>query len=305
MTRYTPLWLQSGSYPASLDRDLLSALWPAPASTGLAVTAVAGTMTLNIAPGKFALPVANGGTALCVSDAIEQVTLPPAPGAGLNRWDVVFALARGTDIDGGVNNDFIFTVLSGAPAASPVYPAGPANAQWVATVYVAGGSASIDPASITNYAPGGLAVPSATAAPRGTVLSTAGPSTAWDGNSGFPWAPFLNLPPARWYQAQITSWAVNSTSPPSPGDGVDLWSRDNDQGGAPVFANIPLIRGAAAGGAPTVGNGSASFPVLPVGSLATRSINLGVVISSSAGDSWHFDPYTIRMTITDIGQAAG
>ena len=29
MTRYAPLWQQAGSYPASVDRGLLSTLWPA------------------------------------------------------------------------------------------------------------------------------------------------------------------------------------------------------------------------------------------------------------------------------------
>ena len=156
MTRYTPLWLQAGSYPAGNDRHLLNALWPAPASTGMAVTVQAGTMTVNIATGKVAVEVAGAGTALCVSDAVEQVTLPAAPGSGLNRYDAVICQARGNDIDGGANNDFVFTYVSSAVSASPAPPAIPANAAGLAMVYVPGGSASVTAGNITDTRPGGL-----------------------------------------------------------------------------------------------------------------------------------------------------
>ena len=87
MTRYTPLWEQAGSYAAGIDRRLLSALWPAAATTGLAVTATSG-MVLAIAPGTAAVPSSNNtGSLLCVSDAIENVTLTAAPAAGNSRID--------------------------------------------------------------------------------------------------------------------------------------------------------------------------------------------------------------------------
>ena len=74
MTRHTPLWEQSGSYAASDDRGLLSALWPGPAVTGCAVLPPASGMTVTVDPGYAAVPSANGtGTVLCHSDAVETV----------------------------------------------------------------------------------------------------------------------------------------------------------------------------------------------------------------------------------------
>jgi len=82
VTRYVPQWLQSGSYAASLDRRLIGALWPAPASSGCAVTAVGTGMDVHVDPGQVAVPSANNtGTVLCTSDAIETLTLAPAPPA--------------------------------------------------------------------------------------------------------------------------------------------------------------------------------------------------------------------------------
>src|SRR2546430_166712 len=107
MTRYTPQWLQAGSYAASVDRRLLGALWPSPASTGCAVTVSAG-MTVNIAPGQAAVPSQNiTGSTPCSSYAVEQVTLSSAPGAGTNRYDLIICRPRGNDLDGGANTDFI------------------------------------------------------------------------------------------------------------------------------------------------------------------------------------------------------
>src|SRR5262252_4546785 len=119
MTRYTPLWEQAGSYAAAVDRRLLGALWPAAAVTGCAVTVSSG-MTVNVAAGQVSVPTANStGSVLCSSDAVEPVTLAAAPGAGTNRYDVVICQARGNDLDGGANNDFIFTTVTGTAAASP------------------------------------------------------------------------------------------------------------------------------------------------------------------------------------------
>jgi hypothetical protein len=150
VSRYTPLWLQQGSYAASVDRRLLSALWPAAAMNGGAVSP--GTaMAVNIAPGYVAIPVQSAATtALCAWDAVESVALNPAPGAGLNRIDVIYAQARGNDIDSGSNNDFIFGVLTGTAAASPVAPSPlPNNSVAVAQVYVPAQSATVTQTNIT------------------------------------------------------------------------------------------------------------------------------------------------------------
>ena len=205
MTRYTPLWLQSGSYPAGNDRRLLEALWPASASTGLAVTLQPGTMTLNIAAGKYAVPLANGGTALCVSDAVEQVTAAPAPGAGLVRVDIVVGQARGNDIDGGPNNDFVFETVAGVPAVwpNPVGPPTPPNSALLAYYFVQGGAASIAPADLNDIRPGGLAVPNTARSPLGYVTDFSLPPSTITIGAGSGWYNLGNtgvvLDPRRRY----------------------------------------------------------------------------------------------------------
>jgi hypothetical protein len=158
MTRFTPLWLQSGSYAGSVDRRLLGALWPAAASSGMAVTVASGT-TVNIAPGSIAVPsVNNTGSVLCASDAQEQVILPTAPASGVSRWDLVIVRPRGTDLDGGGNNDFIFDYVSGAESASPPIPNAPAGTAPLARINRPGGSAAIVPADIIDMRPGLLSL---------------------------------------------------------------------------------------------------------------------------------------------------
>jgi len=185
MTRYTPLWLQSGSYAASVDRRLLGALWPAAASSGCQVTAGTG-MVVNVAPGQVAVATQNNtGTTLCPSDGTEQVTIPTAPGTGLNRIDLVICHPRGADLDGGANNDFIFDVVTGTPAATPVAPPVPGGTTALAQVYVGANVASIVAANITDRRPGGLniAVP-ATPWPRENYSRGTGATSA--PNPAFP-----------------------------------------------------------------------------------------------------------------------
>src|SRR6516164_10550384 len=96
MTRYTPLWQQAGTYPASVDRGLLSTLWPASGSTGGAVTTVANTMTTSVAPGTAAVALTTAGalTQLCRWDAAEVVTIATAPVSGSSRTDLVVLQVR-------------------------------------------------------------------------------------------------------------------------------------------------------------------------------------------------------------------
>src|SRR5262252_5940507 len=155
MTRYTPLWLQSGSYAASVDRRLMGAIWPDARCDGCAVT-FNSAMVVDIAPGSVVVPTANGtGSSLCVSDAVEQVQLSAAPASGLNRIDLVVCTARGTDLDGGTNNDFVFTAVQGTEAAagSEAAPAVPAGSVALAQIRLVGGSAAIDPLQISDVRP--------------------------------------------------------------------------------------------------------------------------------------------------------
>lgn len=182
MTRFTPLWLQAGSYAASVDRRLMGALWPTAAVSGCAVTAPGG-MDIAVAAGSVAVPLLGGvGSVLCVSDNVETVTLDPAPAAGLNRIDLVICQARGADIDGGLNNDFVFDNVTGDPAATPVAPVVPANAVALASVYLVGGSAAVDPARITDTRPPPLNVGASQPAttPRGWLAAASGPTVQTD-----------------------------------------------------------------------------------------------------------------------------
>jgi hypothetical protein len=115
-------------------------------------------MTLNIAAGQVAVPVGLLQSVLCTSTAVENVTLDPAPASGTNRIDLVVCTARSADW-GGANEDFIFTKVNGAQASSPVPPAVPAQSVALAQVYVAGGSAAVTAANITDLRTGTLLVP--------------------------------------------------------------------------------------------------------------------------------------------------
>lgn len=175
MTRYTPLWLQSGSYAASVDRRLIQALWPAARCSGGAVTPTGSGMALQAAPGQVAIPTANAtGTVLCAWDAPETVTLDPAPPSGTNRIDLVVCQARGNDLDGGVNNDFVITFAKGADGGAA--PAVPANAVALAQVTVPGGAGSIVAGNITDARPGSLSVPPA-GFPPARMAATLGTNT--------------------------------------------------------------------------------------------------------------------------------
>jgi microcystin-dependent protein len=177
MTRHTQLWIQSGAYSAALDRQLIGALWQGAASRGCRVTAGGGT-ALNIDPGIIVVPSANNtGSTLCVSDAIEALTWTPgAPAQGLVREDLIICRPRGTDLDGGVNNDWVFEAVLGAEVnANPVVPAPPAGTVAIAYVDRPGGSAAIVDADIHDQRPGG--VPVSGGSPVGTMYAFPGRGT--------------------------------------------------------------------------------------------------------------------------------
>jgi hypothetical protein len=153
MTRYQPLWQQAGSYAASQDRSLMSAIWPQNGVVGGVVSAVANTLTVSVAPGTAAVALQAGqGSALCRWDAAE---VPPAlasgPATGNTRIDVIYLQVRDNAIDAGANNDFVFLVAQGVPATSnPAIPAIPANALALANVVVPALAANLNAATITD-----------------------------------------------------------------------------------------------------------------------------------------------------------
>lgn len=214
MTRFTPQWLQAGSYAASQDRRLIGALWPAPASAGCAVTASAG-MVVNVAAGQVAVPSQNNtGSTLCSSDAVEAVTVPAAPGSGTNRIDLIVCQPRGNDLDGGANTDFIFTSVQGVAVASPVAPATPAGTVALAQILITGGSAAIAGANITDVRPGGLAVPigQPATAPRGYVAGVFGPASAFNAASGTVLTLAIPVTAGRRYRVDAYNLATQQSA---------------------------------------------------------------------------------------------
>ena len=171
MTRYTPLWLQAGDYPALLDRQLIAALYPDARTLGLAVKPAGAGMDVTIDPGTLATPTANAtGSVLAYSDALETVGIQPAPPTGTDRMDIVYAYPRGADLDGGTYNDLVFLVAQGTESPPPAQaPTGlvPGGAVALAVLTIHGGAASITAADITDSRPkiGQLAVPPAPVAP--------------------------------------------------------------------------------------------------------------------------------------------
>jgi hypothetical protein len=148
MTRYA-LWQQLVTYPAEVDRLLIEAAWPMPGRLrGMLVTVATGR-DVNIAAGKFVVPLGAGmGSALCVSDAVETATFADAPGAGASRIDLLVVQVRDMAIDAVTVNGFTFDVIEGAPAASPVPPAVPARALALAAVTSVGGQANLAQSNI-------------------------------------------------------------------------------------------------------------------------------------------------------------
>jgi hypothetical protein len=152
MARKPPLWQAALTYPAQVDRSLLASLWPQGGVSGGVVTAVNNTMTVSVAPGSAAVPLATGqGDALCSWDAPEIVTIAAAPGSGTSRIDLVVAQVRDPDLDGGANNDFVMAAVTGTPAASnPAVPATPANALVLYQITVPGAAANLNTATLTD-----------------------------------------------------------------------------------------------------------------------------------------------------------
>jgi hypothetical protein len=159
VTKYTPLWLQAGAYPAGVDRHLLSSLWPTARCDGMQVTAGSAT-TVNIGAGNAVVPSPNNsGSALCVSDAPDTHDCGPAPGSGQgDRIDVLICQPRGSDWDGSANTDFWFTHVTGVAAGTPTVPAVPAGSLALAHIYRTNGSASIGAGDITDVRPGTMVV---------------------------------------------------------------------------------------------------------------------------------------------------
>ena len=202
-------------------------------------------MVVNVAPGQVAVPSQNNtGTTLCSSDAVEGVTVAAASGSN-PRIDVVICQPGGNVLDGGANNDFIFTTVQGTPAASPAVPAVPAGAAALAQILVPTGSASVSAGNITDVRPqglsisGGAAVPPYTGGGIGTYTDPAGEVwVAKVGVNGGAWRKARDVLHARWYRAAAWSTATGAGVPivfdTADFDAYGLWVSGSSGFVAPV-----------------------------------------------------------------------
>jgi hypothetical protein len=165
MALYPPLWMQESIYPANLDRFFIQdALGPGPALLGgvgsLQVTqhAAGANMSVDVAPGRALVPgtdVANQGSYSVWSDAVVNVPIATAPGAGQSRIDVIVARVRDDFVIGGGASDFVIVPIPGTAAAtgSQVAPAIPNSALALAQVLVGPSVIQIATTNITDVRP--------------------------------------------------------------------------------------------------------------------------------------------------------
>lgn len=156
MTLYLPLWGQDGSYPASLDRQLIgAALGPARVINGLQVVprAAGANMTVDVGAGRVVMP-GPSGPYLGYSDAVENEPVGAAPAAGTRRYDLVVARVIDPQAMGsGSTLEWVIEVVPGTPAASPVEPSLPAWSVPLARLDIRDTTLAVDPEDIADRRP--------------------------------------------------------------------------------------------------------------------------------------------------------
>lgn len=181
-------------------------------------------MSVNVAAGVCYIPGTENvaqGVYFCENDNTVNLTISTAPGAGLNRIDLVVAKVLDQAYSG-ATNAWSLAVVTGTAAASPSAPALPNNSIALAQIAVGSNVTSIVSGNITDRrdlaaALGGL-IP---------MLSTSqvSTSTVYDGCPGYftdldipvvyngsVWAPMNAVVSVANYNAQATSQAITSTS---------------------------------------------------------------------------------------------
>ena len=152
-----PIWQQSGTYSARLDRQLIAALSTggvvAPHEGAFAVTerGAGANFSVDVAPGRAVVPgtsQANQGSYVCVSTATENIEVPPAPGANA-RLDLVVLKVRDSQIAGS-DDDFMIELIEGVAAPDPVAPAVPDDGLPLAQILVESVDVSVTDGMITD-----------------------------------------------------------------------------------------------------------------------------------------------------------
>lgn len=195
-----PYALQNASHSAALFRQSASSPWFSPGviQTGeLAVSAqVSPNMTVRLNAGRAKVEgtsvssptLATTGLAANFStqamyDVLNDATLSltvTASNPTNPRIDAVYVQVQDSFYSGATNTA-VAGIVAGVPAASPVAPAVPANAQLIAYIAVAANATSIVNGNITNNAPVAL-LQTGIAAVTSTPVTTFG--TNWSNGSG-------------------------------------------------------------------------------------------------------------------------
>jgi hypothetical protein len=130
----TPRWMQNEVYPAQLDRGLISSIWVqqgviGPSDFQVAQRALGTNLSVDVAAGAAVIAgtdAPNQQRYMVRLLAFKNRTLAAAPGAGLQRIDVVGLQVWDQAVIGATSNPpWNVVVLTGTAAASPVAPAYP------------------------------------------------------------------------------------------------------------------------------------------------------------------------------------
>lgn len=156
-----PLYLQASLHASDMDRRahhmILGGRGGVLGASDLAVTQN-GTpnMSVNVADGRLWIPGTEGtyqGLYFFENRGTQNLAIAAADATNPRR-DLVIARVRDQQYSGATNNCTL-EVVTGAPAASPVDPAVPANSWVLARVAVAPLASSITNANITDFRSGG------------------------------------------------------------------------------------------------------------------------------------------------------
>jgi hypothetical protein len=202
-------------------------------------------MNVSIPPGRAAVALqAGANTALCAWDAAEVVTSPAAPASGNSRIDVVILQVRDPQLDAGVNNDFLFQLLAGAPTTgTPVAPTVPANAMAICSYTVPGAAANLNGVTVND-----ARIPLVGPATTGRVVAdmVIPASGGWQSATHVRLVTLPPFPAVAGRRYVVSGWAVTQMSTAKDiagffiGDGVTTFADPGASIAAGDYATVGL-----------------------------------------------------------------